>query len=196
MPASERKWDANAQRDLCLAVILTSHNGRSHNWAQIHSLMDKMGYSFTKDAIWSDSSFSSSFLPVQWGVLTQLPASTSQRSSSRTSGCVIRTWSLRWRRPRNAEAHPPPRVVPGAMGMALPALPRLPALLPPPARRARLQLRLETGMPLMSRTRPLLAGSEVVACCFRSLFARCSPWRGLKLWAPVFSFSSIVFFFL
>ncbi|KAF4945859.1 hypothetical protein FGADI_11601 [Fusarium gaditjirri] len=53
MPPSEKKWDANAERDLCVAVILGAQDGERmrFNWPKVHASMVALGYSFTKDAI-------------------------------------------------------------------------------------------------------------------------------------------------
>ncbi|KAM6518249.1 hypothetical protein FSOLCH5_007023 [Fusarium solani] len=53
MPPAEKKWDANAERDLCVAVIMGAQDGdrMRYNWPKVHSAMEALGYSFTKDAI-------------------------------------------------------------------------------------------------------------------------------------------------
>ncbi|KAH6955169.1 hypothetical protein HG530_015854 [Fusarium avenaceum] len=53
MPPAEKKWDANAERDLCVAIIIGSADGDRlrYNWPKVHSSMESLGYSFTKDAI-------------------------------------------------------------------------------------------------------------------------------------------------
>lgn len=53
MPPAEKKWDANAERDLCVAIIMGSADGDRlrYNWPKVHSSMEALGYSFTKDAI-------------------------------------------------------------------------------------------------------------------------------------------------
>ncbi|KAM0427327.1 hypothetical protein ACHAPT_007762 [Fusarium lateritium] len=53
MPPAEKKWDANAERDLCVAVIMGAQEGdrMRYNWPKVHSAMEALGYSFTKDAI-------------------------------------------------------------------------------------------------------------------------------------------------
>ncbi|KAF5585270.1 hypothetical protein FPANT_7545 [Fusarium pseudoanthophilum] len=53
MPPSEKKWDANAERDLCVAVIMGAQDGERmrFNWPKVHASMAALGYSFTKDAI-------------------------------------------------------------------------------------------------------------------------------------------------
>jgi hypothetical protein len=53
MPPAEKKWDANAERDLCVAIIMGSADGDRlrYNWPKVHSSMETLGYSFTKDAI-------------------------------------------------------------------------------------------------------------------------------------------------
>ncbi|KAJ4316439.1 hypothetical protein N0V84_007877 [Fusarium piperis] len=53
MPPAEKKWDANAERDLCVAVIMGAQDGERmrYNWPKVHSAMEALGYSFTKDAI-------------------------------------------------------------------------------------------------------------------------------------------------
>ncbi|EWZ47962.1 hypothetical protein FOCG_06636 [Fusarium oxysporum f. sp. radicis-lycopersici 26381] len=53
MPPSEKKWDANAERDLCVAVIMGAQDGERmrFNWPKVHASMATLGYSFTKDAI-------------------------------------------------------------------------------------------------------------------------------------------------
>ncbi|KAK7417156.1 hypothetical protein QQX98_004759 [Neonectria punicea] len=53
MPATDKKWSPNAERDLCLAIILGSQEGdrTRHNWPKVYDLMNHLGYSFTKDAI-------------------------------------------------------------------------------------------------------------------------------------------------
>ncbi|KAF4441927.1 hypothetical protein F53441_11887 [Fusarium austroafricanum] len=53
MPPAEKKWDANAERDLCVAIIMGAQDGERmrYNWPKVHASMDALGYSFTKDAI-------------------------------------------------------------------------------------------------------------------------------------------------
>ncbi|KAF9775498.1 hypothetical protein IL306_006375 [Fusarium sp. DS 682] len=53
MPPSEKKWDANAERDLCVAIIMGAQDGERmrYNWPKVHGSMEALGYSFTKDAI-------------------------------------------------------------------------------------------------------------------------------------------------
>ncbi|KPM37197.1 hypothetical protein AK830_g9353 [Neonectria ditissima] len=53
MPAPDKKWSPNAERDLCLAIILGGQEGERtrHNWPKVYDLMTNLGYSFTKDAI-------------------------------------------------------------------------------------------------------------------------------------------------
>ncbi|KAF7559718.1 hypothetical protein G7046_g4428 [Stylonectria norvegica] len=53
MPGPEKKWDIVAERDLCVAIILGNQDGdrARHNWPNVHNVMDKLGYHFTKDAI-------------------------------------------------------------------------------------------------------------------------------------------------
>ncbi|KAH6891129.1 hypothetical protein B0T10DRAFT_595275 [Thelonectria olida] len=53
MPVGEKKWDSNAERDLCLAVILGNQEGERarHNWPKVHAIMSSLGHGFTKDAI-------------------------------------------------------------------------------------------------------------------------------------------------
>lgn len=52
MPPS-KKWDASAERDLCIAMIMSSQDmdRAKHNWPAIHAFMDAIGYKFTKDAL-------------------------------------------------------------------------------------------------------------------------------------------------
>ncbi|KIL91669.1 hypothetical protein FAVG1_05286 [Fusarium avenaceum] len=58
MPPAEKKWDANAERDLCVAIIMGSADGDRlrYNWPKVHSSMESLGYSFTKDAISTSAS--------------------------------------------------------------------------------------------------------------------------------------------
>ncbi|KAF4344025.1 hypothetical protein FBEOM_2000 [Fusarium beomiforme] len=53
MPPSEKKWDANAERDLCVAIIMGAQDAERmrYNWPKVHGSMEALGYSFTKDAI-------------------------------------------------------------------------------------------------------------------------------------------------
>ena len=53
MPPAEKKWDANAERDLCVAIIMGAQDGERmrYNWPKVHSSMEALGYGFTKDAI-------------------------------------------------------------------------------------------------------------------------------------------------
>ncbi|KAL4723296.1 hypothetical protein ACLX1H_009786 [Fusarium chlamydosporum] len=53
MPPTEKKWDANAERDLCVAIIMGAQDGERmrYNWPKVHSSMEALGYSFTKEAI-------------------------------------------------------------------------------------------------------------------------------------------------
>ncbi|KAM4059915.1 hypothetical protein HRG_002466 [Hirsutella rhossiliensis] len=52
MGRGEKKWDATAERDLCIAVIMASQEGRvTYNWPKTHAIMDSIGHAFTKDAM-------------------------------------------------------------------------------------------------------------------------------------------------
>ncbi|KAI5466911.1 hypothetical protein BGZ63DRAFT_430327 [Mariannaea sp. PMI_226] len=53
MPGADKKWDSNAERDLCLAIIMGNQESEKarHNWPRVHTLMTNLGHSFTKDAI-------------------------------------------------------------------------------------------------------------------------------------------------
>ncbi|KAF4987319.1 hypothetical protein FGRMN_10444 [Fusarium graminum] len=53
MPPTEKKWDSNAERDLCVAIITGAADGERmrYNWPKVHNSMEALGYSFTKDAI-------------------------------------------------------------------------------------------------------------------------------------------------
>ncbi|KAF4961463.1 hypothetical protein FSARC_10172 [Fusarium sarcochroum] len=53
MPPAEKKWDSNAERDLCVAIIMGAQEGdrMRYNWPKVHSSMQALGYPFTKDAI-------------------------------------------------------------------------------------------------------------------------------------------------
>lgn len=53
MPATDKKWDAAAERDLCVAIIMGNQETDRvrYNWAKVHSLMEGYGYPFSKDAI-------------------------------------------------------------------------------------------------------------------------------------------------
>lgn len=49
--AGDKKWDAAAERDLCVAIIMASHDGRTdYNWPRVHAFLAALGYQFTKDA--------------------------------------------------------------------------------------------------------------------------------------------------
>lgn len=49
----EKKWDANAERDLCVALVLGAQDSdrMRYNWPNVHGIMEKLGYKFSKDAI-------------------------------------------------------------------------------------------------------------------------------------------------
>ncbi|KFA66661.1 hypothetical protein S40285_03052 [Stachybotrys chlorohalonatus IBT 40285] len=53
MPGPEKKWDAAAERDLCVALIMCNQESERvrYNWAKVHSFMQSHGYQFTRDAI-------------------------------------------------------------------------------------------------------------------------------------------------
>ncbi|POR34160.1 Uncharacterized protein TPAR_05654 [Tolypocladium paradoxum] len=52
MPAGDKKWDMAAERDLSVAIILANNEGKpSYNWPKVYSIMESIGYGFTKDAI-------------------------------------------------------------------------------------------------------------------------------------------------
>ncbi|PHH65165.1 hypothetical protein CDD81_3296 [Ophiocordyceps australis] len=52
MTGELKRWDAAAQRDLCIAVFLATQDGRiTYNWGKTHAIMSERGYTFTKDAI-------------------------------------------------------------------------------------------------------------------------------------------------
>ncbi|KAF7542870.1 hypothetical protein G7Z17_g11207 [Cylindrodendrum hubeiense] len=53
MPGNEKRWHANAERDLCLAIILGNQetDRARHNWPKVHSIMNDLDYTFTQDAI-------------------------------------------------------------------------------------------------------------------------------------------------
>ncbi|KAF4502850.1 hypothetical protein FAGAP_898 [Fusarium agapanthi] len=76
MPPSEKKWDANAERDLCVAVIMGAQDGERmrFNWPKVHASMAALGYSFTKDAI--SQHFSKSIMRDFKGRHGDTPAST------------------------------------------------------------------------------------------------------------------------
>ncbi|KAM3504560.1 hypothetical protein MY10362_003478 [Beauveria mimosiformis] len=48
-----KKWDGNAERDLCLAMMLggTESDKFRPDWNSTHKMMNDLGYNFTKDAI-------------------------------------------------------------------------------------------------------------------------------------------------
>ena len=51
MAAGDKKWDAAAERDLCVAIIMGNQEGRTnYNWPKVHAFLTKLGYKFTKDA--------------------------------------------------------------------------------------------------------------------------------------------------
>lgn len=74
MPPTEKKWDANAERDLCVAIIMGAQDGERmrYNWPKVHSSMEALGYGFTKDAI---SYVSHTTLPLPPTFPLFLPAS-------------------------------------------------------------------------------------------------------------------------
>ncbi|OAA70448.1 hypothetical protein ISF_02422 [Cordyceps fumosorosea ARSEF 2679] len=45
-----KKWDGNAERDLCLAVLMATGES-AKDWNNIHRVMTALGYDFTKDAM-------------------------------------------------------------------------------------------------------------------------------------------------
>ncbi|KAH7015276.1 hypothetical protein EDB80DRAFT_707522 [Ilyonectria destructans] len=53
MPGNEKRWHANAERDLCLAIILGNQetDRARHNWPKVHAIMNDLNYHFTQDAI-------------------------------------------------------------------------------------------------------------------------------------------------
>ncbi|KAJ6441955.1 C-myc promoter-binding protein [Purpureocillium lavendulum] len=52
MAVGEKKWDAAAERDLCVAIIMGNQEGRTnYNWPKVHAFLTQLGYKFTKDAI-------------------------------------------------------------------------------------------------------------------------------------------------
>ncbi|PHH74674.1 hypothetical protein CDD82_4822 [Ophiocordyceps australis] len=52
MTGDTKRWDAAAQRDLCIAVFLATQEGRiTYNWAKAHTIMSERGYTFTREAI-------------------------------------------------------------------------------------------------------------------------------------------------
>lgn len=50
MPVS-KKWDAAAELDLCMAVIITGGSSTGYKWPEIHAIMCQLGHTFTKDAV-------------------------------------------------------------------------------------------------------------------------------------------------
>lgn len=85
MPPAEKKWDANAERDLCVAIIIGSADGDRlrYNWPKVHSSMESLGYSFTKDAI--------SYVPIY-----SLPcADTDHRTRQHFSKSIMRDFKGR-----------------------------------------------------------------------------------------------------
>ncbi|KZZ98451.1 hypothetical protein AAL_02969 [Moelleriella libera RCEF 2490] len=46
-----KKWDLSAERDLCMAVIMTGGSTSSYKWPEIHEIMTELGHAFTRDAI-------------------------------------------------------------------------------------------------------------------------------------------------
>ena len=73
MPPAEKKWDANAERDLCVAIIMGAQDGERmrYNWPKVHSSMEALGYGFTKDAISYVSHFT---LPLPIPNVTFVPS--------------------------------------------------------------------------------------------------------------------------
>ena len=53
MAKADKKWDASAERDLCVSIIMgNQENDRiRHNWPKVHDEMEKLGYEFTKEAV-------------------------------------------------------------------------------------------------------------------------------------------------
>ncbi|KAH7321166.1 hypothetical protein B0I35DRAFT_510917 [Stachybotrys elegans] len=53
MPGPEKKWDAAAERDLCVALITCGQEGERvrYNWPKVHEFMQEHGYGFSKDAM-------------------------------------------------------------------------------------------------------------------------------------------------
>ncbi|RDA90185.1 hypothetical protein CP533_1025 [Ophiocordyceps camponoti-saundersi (nom. inval.)] len=53
MGNGEKKWDATAERDLCISLIMsTTNDGKaSYNWPQVTLSMEALGHAFTKDAM-------------------------------------------------------------------------------------------------------------------------------------------------
>lgn len=50
-----KKWDGNAERDLCLAMIFSLTDGEktaTPNWNVTHTVMKDLGHEFSKDAMW------------------------------------------------------------------------------------------------------------------------------------------------
>lgn len=49
-----KKWDGNAERDLCLAIAMggaAEGDKLKVDWAVTHGVMTSLGYEFTKDAM-------------------------------------------------------------------------------------------------------------------------------------------------
>ncbi|RCI15877.1 hypothetical protein L249_2383 [Ophiocordyceps polyrhachis-furcata BCC 54312] len=53
MGNGEKKWDATAERDLCISIIMSiSNEGKaSYNWPRVTTSMEALGHGFTKDAM-------------------------------------------------------------------------------------------------------------------------------------------------
>lgn len=50
--AAIKKWSGEAERDLCLAMFLSSNGEKSRaDWAATHHTMTSLGYDFTRDAM-------------------------------------------------------------------------------------------------------------------------------------------------
>lgn len=49
-----KKWDNNAERDLCLCIIMGNSEGDKPrtDWSTTHTMMTALGYDFSKDAMW------------------------------------------------------------------------------------------------------------------------------------------------
>lgn len=67
-----KKWEAAAELDLCMAVILTGGSTTSYKWPEIHTIMCQLGHTFTKDAI-SYVFYSPAFLPRNPGAKRKIP---------------------------------------------------------------------------------------------------------------------------
>ncbi|PHH70003.1 hypothetical protein CDD80_6319 [Ophiocordyceps camponoti-rufipedis] len=87
MAPGEKKWDAAAERDLCIALFYAANEGGrvTTNWPVVSTIMERLGYTFTKEALsqhWSKTILKD--FKVRVGDLPETPKATPRKRKAKT----------------------------------------------------------------------------------------------------------------